>query len=49
MRGQEIDLWASIADDRERFDELLAADPTIPVASDVDEDEMELRRILGVA
>jgi hypothetical protein len=47
-RGHEIDLWAALDEGQERFDELLNADPSA-APEGVDDEEMELRRLLGVA
>jgi hypothetical protein len=47
-RGVELDMWAALQEGRQRFDDALSADPTATPAG-VDDDEMEVRRLLGVA
>jgi hypothetical protein len=46
--GADLDMWAALQEGRQRFDDALAADPT-PTLAGVDADEMEVRRLLGVA
>jgi hypothetical protein len=47
-RGVELDMWAALQEGRQRFDDALAADATA-IPAGVDDDEMEVRRLLGVA
>lgn len=46
-RGERVDMWAALEDSRRRFDEMLTADPA-GANGGMDDDELELRRILGV-
>lgn len=46
-RGAEVNLWTVLEEKRSEFDELLCAEPV--KLNTADAEEMELRRILGVA
>lgn len=46
--GADLDMWAALQEGRQRFDDALSADPTA-IPAGVDADEMEVRRLLGVA
>lgn len=48
VRGADVNLWSALEERRSEFDELLASDPTA-LPGGVDDEEMELRRLLGVA